>query len=123
MIRAIFTRGLWNGSVWNRSRVGKDRLPVYMMSWDRFVLNRPFNVSTYEQFQATASLSILQEQEICLKKFSLDTLVLRSLIQNFLRYQISSFLSVHTQNGSARLHGNFRCGELLDKSLSENVFI
>ena len=69
-------------------RVGTDRLSVYTMSWNRPVQNRSFKAFTYEQFQTTASLSIHQEHEKFLKKFSQHIFVLRILTQNFLREQI-----------------------------------
>ena len=83
-------------------RVGTGRLPVYTMSWNHSVPNLPFNVFTHEQFQTTASLSIHQEQEKFLKKFSRHALVLRSLAQNlreqiFQLYLTSTVLGVSTR--------------------------
>ena len=69
-------------------RLHTDRLPVYTIPWNRSVQNLPFKAFTHEQVQMTASLSIHQEHEKFLKKFSHHTFALRSLTQNFLREQI-----------------------------------
>ena len=69
-------------------RVGTDRLPGYTISLNRSVQNRSFQASMHEQFQTTDSLSIYQEHEKFVRKFSHHTFVLRSLTQNVLREQI-----------------------------------
>ena len=69
-------------------RVGTDRLPFTRSLGTVLCRTVTFNVFMHEQFQATGSLSINQEQEKFLKMFSHHTHVLRSLTQNFLREQI-----------------------------------
>ena len=99
-------------------RIGTDRLPVYTIY--RSVQNRSFQSITHEQFQTTASLSIHQEHEKFLKKFSHHTFVFRSLNEMFfeskfssyrqlfsVEFPLASFLNVPDENGSGSLHENF----------------
>ena len=101
-------------------RVGTDRLPVYTMSWNYPVQNRSFKAFTHEKFQTTASISIHQEHEKFLKKFSTTHLFFEALHKvsfesKFSSYcqlpsvelPLASFLSVPDENGSGSLHGNF----------------
>ena len=80
----------------------------------------PFKAFTHEQFQMTASLSIYQEQEKFLKKFSHHTVVFRSLNKMFfeskfssysqlssVEFPLASFVSVPDENSSGSLHENF----------------
>ena len=69
-------------------RIGTDRPSVSRCLGTVLCRTVLINLFTHEQFQSTAFLSIHQEQKKFLKKLSHHTLVLRSLIQNFLHEQI-----------------------------------
>ena len=87
LIKAAFTRELWNGSVWKHSALVLLGFLVYTMPWNRSVQNRSF-LCIQAWTVPNEILSPFIRQEKTLKRFSHYTSVLRSLAQNFLRKQI-----------------------------------